>query len=243
MAPSQRPGPRLGRDHPADLRERPGPGGVRGPAEELGVLLRVRQVGGGAVHRHHPQPAAEHPRTAADRRPGRRPGRRPASNSMCSGSAPNRAAGPRQDGDVRRPPPPALPRHPPSRPGQAPRPATAGRGGGDTARPTSLTMTRPYGRGACGLDDVDPVGRNRCAHTPGRAPHGFSELPALRWREVGVLNHMPVGYNQGVPASGWDEREERRDVLVLVDDPGTRVFTLDDGAERAPGLSHGRITP
>jgi hypothetical protein len=36
--------------------KRPVPGGVRRPAEELGVLRGDRQVGAGAIHRHHPQP-------------------------------------------------------------------------------------------------------------------------------------------------------------------------------------------
>ena len=62
--PDQRPGPRLRRGEPADLQKRPGPGRVRGSAEVRGVLRGVRHVAGGAVHRHHPQPAAEHPRGA-----------------------------------------------------------------------------------------------------------------------------------------------------------------------------------
>jgi hypothetical protein len=44
--PGQRAGPRLGRRYPPRLRERPVPGGVGGPAEERGVLRRIRQVGG-----------------------------------------------------------------------------------------------------------------------------------------------------------------------------------------------------
>jgi hypothetical protein len=101
--PNQCPGPRLRGDNPADLRERPIPGGIRGPPEVLGVCRRVGHVGGGAVHGHHPQPAAEHPGRVrgADRagdlveqhmqRVGAQPGPRP-----------------RQRGDVRWPPPPPV---------------------------------------------------------------------------------------------------------------------------------------
>ena len=104
--PDQRPGPRLGRGQPPDLRERPVPRRRSTAARSARRSRRaVRHVGGRAVHRHHPQPAAEHPRRV------RPPPTGPAtcSNSMCSGSAPSRARARASDGDVRRPPPPTRP--------------------------------------------------------------------------------------------------------------------------------------
>ena len=100
-----------------------------GPPEERVVLLAVRHVRRRPVHRDHPQPAAEHPRRAV--RP-RRPRHLLEQHPHRVGA--QLAAPARQRGDVRLPPPPALPRHPPSRPGPAARPAGPRRAAGDTAR-------------------------------------------------------------------------------------------------------------
>ena len=100
----QAPGPRLGRRHPPDLRERAVPGLVRRPAEERVILLAVRNVRHGPVYRHDPQPAAEHPRRPVrSRRPRHLLEQHP---DRC---LPELAAAPRQRRDVRLPPPPAVP--------------------------------------------------------------------------------------------------------------------------------------
>ena len=106
--PEQAPGPGLGRRQPPHLRERPVPRLVRRPAEVLIVGLAVRHVRRRPVHGHDPQPAAGHPwvllvtdrsRDLLEQEPDR-----------CRAEL---AAAPGQRGDVRRPPPPPLPRvHP-----------------------------------------------------------------------------------------------------------------------------------
>ena len=97
--PEQRSGPRLRRGQPADLRERPVPGGVGGAGEERGVLLGVGQVAGGSVDRDHSQPAAEHPRQPIAGRAADRTGHRVEQHVQRIGAQPG--AGPRQVGDVR----------------------------------------------------------------------------------------------------------------------------------------------
>ena len=104
--PDQRPGPRLRGDNPADLRERPIPGGIRGPPEVLGVCFRVGHVGGGAVHGHHPQPAAEHPGRAVRGRTADGAGDLVEQHVQRVGPQPGPR--PRQRGDVRWPPPPPV---------------------------------------------------------------------------------------------------------------------------------------
>ena len=103
--PEQAPGPGLGRRDPSDLRERAVPGLIRGPPEERGVLLAVRHVRRGPVHRDHPQPAAEDARRAARARRPRRVLEQHPDRVGAQLPAPAR-----QRGDVRLPPPPALPR-------------------------------------------------------------------------------------------------------------------------------------
>ena len=105
----QAPGPGLRRRQPPHLRERPIPGLVGRTAEERVVRLAVRNVRCRSVHRDDPQPAAEHAR--CPRVPDRPRDLLEQEPDRCRAEL---AAAPRQRGDVRRLPPPPLPRvHPP----------------------------------------------------------------------------------------------------------------------------------
>ena len=109
--PQQAPGPGLRRRQPPHLRERPVPGLVGRAAEVLVVDLAVRHVRGRPVDRDDPQPAAEHPRRPLV--PDRPRDLLEQEPDRCRAEL---AAAPRQRGDVRRPPPPPLPRvHPAAR--------------------------------------------------------------------------------------------------------------------------------
>ena len=180
--PDQRPGPRLRRGQPADLRKRPVPGRIRGAGEERGVLLGVRHVAGGTIDRDHPQPAAEHPRhRIGGRTVGRaadRAGDRVEQHVQRIGAQPG--PGPRQVGDVRRAPPPALPGiHPTVRiqhPGQQ-LPAAAA-----VIQPVDQLAQHP-GVAAVAAPE-QPQRQHEVHHEPGR------QQPATDLPGVGHLHHL-----------------------------------------------------